>query len=132
VSARPPARPPGTRPSHPRLRRCPSRPPPPPDAAPLPPPAARRNSDACARARSNLEDNKLVKLPNSLCSGACVNLKGLYLQNNKLTALGFKPSLMPAMRKMSIAGNDFSAAAKAQAQKDMADAGVVEAAAPGQ
>ena len=98
----------------------------------MPPPATRRNSDACARARSNLEDNKLVKLPNSLCSGACVNLKGLYLQNNKLTALGFKPSLMPAMRKMSIAGNDFSAAAKAQAQKDMADAGVVEAAAPGQ
>jgi hypothetical protein len=128
VSARPP-RPP--RPSRPRLRLRPSRPPPPPDAAPLPPPAARRNSDACARARSNLEDNKLVKLPNSLCSGACVNLKGLYLQNNKLTALGFKPSLMPAMRKMSIAGNDFSAAAKAQAQKDMADAGVVEAAAPG-
>ena len=116
-----------------------------PAPAPVPEPAAaaagrraaatarrRRNSDACARARSNLEDNKLVKLPNSLCSGACVNLKGLYLQNNKLTALGFKPSLMPAMRKMSIAGNDFSAAAKAQAQKDMADAGVVEAAAPGQ
>ena len=78
----------------------------------------------------NLEDNKLTKLPKSVSKGALVSLKGLYLQNNRLTAMGFVKT-MPALRKMSIAGNDFMTdkAAKAAVDKELADANIVVGAA---
>ena len=80
VSARPP---PAARPSHPPA------PAPEPAAAAarraVPPPAAAAPY-ACARG-SNLEDNKPSAAELAVL-GACVNLKGLYLQNNKPTVPG--------------------------------------------
>ena len=63
-------------------------------------------------------------------AGALVSLKGLYLQNNKLTQMGFVKT-MPALRKMSVAGNDFmkDTAAKAAVEKELADSGIVVGAA---
>jgi len=57
--------------------------------------------------------------------GGLESLKGLYLQNNQLSALGFVKT-MPALRKMSIAGNDFmrDLRLKAAAEKELADTGV--------
>lgn len=59
-----------------------------------------------------------------------MSLKGLYLQNNKLTQMGFVKT-MPALRKMSVAGNDFmkDTAAKAAVEKELADSGIVVGAA---
>ena len=48
----------------------------------------------------------------------------MYLQNNKLAQLGFKPKLMPALRKMSLGNNAFTAQARAEAEADMAEAGI--------
>ena len=77
-----------------------------------------------------LSFNKLTKLPKSVSKGALVSLKGLYLQNNRLTAMGFVKT-MPALRKMSIAGNDFMTdkAAKAAVDKELAEANIVVGAA---
>ena len=72
----------------------------------------------------NLEDNVIIKLPKSLCKGDCESLKGLFLQNNKLSALGFKPKLLPQLRKMSLGNNAFSAQEKAQLEADAKEAGV--------
>ena len=58
-------------------------------------------------------------------AGALVSLKGLYLQNNKLTQMGFVKT-MPALRKMSIAGNDFmhDKKLKEEVDKELAESGV--------
>ena len=63
--------------------------------------------------------------PQSMQKGALESLKGLFLQNNKLAALGFVKT-MPALRKMSIAGNDFmhDKKLKEEVDKELAESGV--------
>jgi len=62
----------------------------------------------------------------SVCKGALCSLKGLYLQNNKLAALGFKPTLLPGLRKMSIGGNQFSKEEKMKLAKSMEEGGITD------
>lgn len=98
---------------------------PPRSDAPPCPPAHWQIGDLKMLEDFNLEDNKLTKLPKSVQKGALESLKGLYLQNNKLSALGFVKT-MPALRKMSIAGNDFmlDKKLKEEVDKELADSGV--------
>ena len=59
------------------------------------------------------------------------SLRGLFLQNNKLEGLGFRPDAFPRLRKMSIAGNAMTPEERAALRNDMERAGVLETGAEG-